>query len=108
MPEEHPHPDSERLADFALGKLADAEAAQIADHLAGCESCQHAVATVPDDSVSLSSAQPRHRSSHLFHRPRLRPPTPGCRLNYSVIHGIAFWSGSVPVAWAWSSKRNIG
>jgi len=46
-----PHPDSGRLEAFALGKLADAEAVQVADHLAACEPCQQAVAAVPDDSV---------------------------------------------------------
>jgi hypothetical protein len=45
------HPDSGRLAAFALGKLAEAQATEVADHCAGCEPCQHAIASVPEDSV---------------------------------------------------------
>lgn len=50
MPDALVHPIPEQLTAFALGKLAQAEAAEIADHLAECD-CEKAVAAAPDDSV---------------------------------------------------------
>ena len=45
------HPTSDQLAAFAQGRLDDGEAAALADHLGGCESCQQAIRAVPDDSM---------------------------------------------------------
>jgi serine/threonine protein kinase len=45
------HPTADTLAAFALGHLDEIAAAGVADHLAGCESCQRAVRAVPDDSM---------------------------------------------------------
>jgi len=43
------HPDSERLASFALGRLLEPELILVAQHLAECDSCRGVVETVPGD-----------------------------------------------------------
>ncbi|MCE9530966.1 MAG: protein kinase, partial [Planctomycetes bacterium] len=45
------HPDSEKLAAFAVGRLSDAESVSIEAHLAECEACRQVAADVPADSL---------------------------------------------------------
>ena len=45
------HPDIDQLAAFGHGKPTEAEANEIADHLAECETCQKLVDTLPDDAL---------------------------------------------------------
>ena len=44
------HPSLERLAEFSLGKLDVSDAAEIADHVANCTTCQDLVDNQPDDA----------------------------------------------------------
>lgn len=43
------HPDRERLAAYADGKLPAAEADEVASHLAACPACRDAIQSLPDD-----------------------------------------------------------
>lgn len=45
------HPPVDQLAAFGYGKKGEAESAEIADHLAGCATCQQVVETLPDDAL---------------------------------------------------------
>ena len=62
------HPTGDRLAAFALGRLDDGEAAALADHLGGCETCQQAIRAVPDDSM-LALLRPS-ADAHPYPSPR--------------------------------------
>ncbi len=44
------HPSVQELSDFGLGRLPEAAAATVADHLETCPACQKAVADLPPDS----------------------------------------------------------
>jgi len=46
------HPDRDQLARFAAGQLEDADGARIEQHLAACEACRQAMASLPPDSLS--------------------------------------------------------
>src|SRR5438067_9211050 len=58
MPELHTkHPSSEKLADFGLGCLSEADSQVIELHLADCEECRKKLDDIPADSfVSLVQA----------------------------------------------------
>lgn len=101
------HPTSDQLAAFALGRLDDSEAAPLADHLDGCETCQQAIRAVPDDSM-LS----------------LLRPSGGTPLPQSPLQGVTTCEDAAPpgcaatpatrccggwgrAAWAWSTSANI-
>jgi hypothetical protein len=45
------HPDLKQLTAFGHGRLTDAEDRVIADHLAGCKTCQAFLDTLPDDAL---------------------------------------------------------
>ncbi len=51
------HPDMAQLTTFGHGKLAEAEANEIANHLAECETCQKFLDNLPDDAL-LSLIRP--------------------------------------------------
>lgn len=58
------HPDGSRLESYALGRMPDAELAQLAAHLADCETCRFFVETVSADRlVSLVRNGPSVASS---------------------------------------------
>jgi len=48
---EQTHPTGEMLAAFAQGRLEDAAAITIAEHLDTCQRCQQAVLATPDDRL---------------------------------------------------------
>ena len=73
------HPDAQRLADFALGKLAEADAAQTADHLAGSESRHQAVVAAPSPILVVEQAG----------QFALRPPTSTASTNSKGGHGTS-------------------
>lgn len=51
------HPDAEKIADFGLGRLSDADSRTIELHLAECEDCRKKLEDVqPDSLVSLLQA----------------------------------------------------
>lgn len=81
------HPHMTRLTAFGHGKLAEAEAKKIADHLAECETCQGFLDELPDDALlalirPLFTPGQRSASSGQTCLPSLldtlakRPPTP--------------------------------
>jgi Tol biopolymer transport system component len=45
------HPDPDRLTAFSLGRLDDADSAQVERHLAGCGACRDLAAAAGDDSL---------------------------------------------------------
>jgi WD40 repeat protein len=45
------HPSSERLAAFALGRLSEAESAEIEPHVVACETCRAVVEATPADTL---------------------------------------------------------
>src|SRR5262249_32957813 len=48
---ERNHPDPDRLTAFSLGRLDDADSAQVERHLAGCGACRDLAAAAGDDSL---------------------------------------------------------
>ena len=50
MPDAIMHPSLQELSDFGLGRLPEAAAATVAEHLETCATCQKAVAELPPDS----------------------------------------------------------
>jgi hypothetical protein len=57
------HPDLEQLTAFGHGKLSEAEAKGVADHLAGGITCQAFLDNLPDDAL-LSLIRPLFTPFH--------------------------------------------
>src|SRR5437879_4766380 len=45
------HPDRDRLAAFASGRLDDRDSAEIEAHLADCDDCRVVLESLPEDSL---------------------------------------------------------
>ncbi len=52
------HPSREQLSDFALGRLAEHETAEVERHVAGCASCCDVLRAVPDDTLAERLRRP--------------------------------------------------
>jgi serine/threonine protein kinase len=71
------HPSPEQLAAYALGKLDDAEAAAVVEHLETCPACQQTVEESPSDTFlnALQAARPGAETMvppELANHPRFR------------------------------------
>ena len=53
-----PHPASELLSSFALGKLHDGQSAQVASHLSDCAACRETAAAATDGFLALLRPDP--------------------------------------------------
>src|SRR5919199_1506180 len=45
------HPAPDQLAAFGLGRLGEAEMAEVERHVAGCDTCGGTLASLPDDTL---------------------------------------------------------
>src|SRR5262249_5429916 len=71
------HPDPERLSAFGLGKLDEAEAVAVHEHLEACDACRAAAEAAPDDtlaSLGRASATPPDGTFALPATPFAAPP----------------------------------
>jgi serine/threonine protein kinase len=77
MPDAITHPTPQQLAAFSQGKLPEAAAVAVAEHLRGCPACRQAVAKLAPGSMvpQVRSVRPATSSTRMATAPTLQPAT---------------------------------
>ena len=110
------HPSDEILEDYALGRLPEALAAPVEEHLLICHRCQDLVAATDEFAAALKVAtrQPAPRWSVLSHLPRfsagsmaLAPALILSLVAFLAVRNHAAQEPSAPVAVNLSSMRGL-
>src|SRR5262245_42179409 len=120
------HPDPDRLTAFALGRLPEADSAEIESHLADCPGCRTGVEGTADDTLvaRLRAAEPGDRAAPndpatqtppaaraasdvtTAETPPPRRSIPSCRPSWPGTRATAWTGCSASAAWGRFTGRN--